>query len=114
MAEAKGGEKGKMGKIKEKVLLCYEKHEIRVFSLTTEQVYLELFLERDKAGYYDELKAMKSIYYQDAKKGDFAAAKVIILYRSSQGYEYEKVKVMYPVISSMFKSRPPDEVKEGK
>lgn len=79
-----------------KVLVAHEKHSDRVFDISTEKLrdraFLTLFRERDKEGYYLDLIEMKSSFYSEAKDGNAKSARTIILSRSRNNYEYERME----------------------
>ncbi len=93
-----------------RVLVAYEKHGIRVFDISSEELknkaYLHLFKERDvgqrrlglKSGivvypdYYSDLREMQSRLYELAKGGDAKAAERIL--RARTDYEDERVVEM--------------------
>lgn len=81
-----------------KVLLTFEKDCNRIFDISDDKKkaknYLSLFNERDKDGFYSDLREMKSEYYLKAKTGDAKAAERIISFRSRDGYEYERVEIV--------------------
>ncbi len=81
-----------------KVLLTFEKDCNRIFDISIDERkaknYLFLFKERDEAGFYFDLRDMKSEYYLKAKEGDAKAAERIIHFRSRDGYEYERVEII--------------------
>lgn len=81
-----------------KVLLTFEKDCNRVFDISDDEKkmksYLFLFKERNEAYFYSDLRDMQSAYYLKAKEGDPRAAEKIISFRSGNGYEYERVKII--------------------
>ena len=79
-----------------KVLVCFEKYSTRVFDVSNEieeeKVFLNLFQERKKEGWYRDLIEMESLLFDKSMKGDWKAARSIIASRSMQGHEYERVE----------------------
>ena len=78
-----------------KVLVLHEKHSIRVFDASTEELkikaYLAIFKERRKEGWYNDV-AGDSISYAEACKGSEHAAYKLLHRRSEAGYEYERIE----------------------
>jgi len=81
-----------------KVLLTFEKDCNRVFDISDDEKkaknYLFLFNERNKDGFYLDLRDMRSEYHIKAKAGDAKAAERIISFRSRDGYQYERVEII--------------------
>jgi hypothetical protein len=79
----------KVNKMK-RVLIADEKHCLRVFDVSTvklkDEAYLSLFKERNKDGYYSDVK--NNVLFNNAKSGDAVAAQRFIAYRNQ--HEYEK------------------------
>lgn len=80
-----------------KILIVREKEGNRYFDISSKEqkdkVYLKLFQERNKQGYYNNLIRYGSNLLQKAGEGNANACESIIELRSNEGYEYERIEI---------------------
>jgi len=61
--------------------------------------YLHLFRLMNSWGFYNEtLDGDQSLWHASAFRGNARSAKYLLKYRSDNGYEYETIEEIYPVI----------------
>jgi hypothetical protein len=80
-----------------KILIVEEKHNDRYIDISTKELedaaYLDIFYERKSGGYYSDMAGLDSVLFKHAVDGDARSAKKFLSIRSSQGYEYEILRI---------------------